>query len=316
MTRGGDPLRVLVTGAGGFVAGHLIPRLAERGHEVAACRGPKQPGGVDVRDAAAVRQRVALDRPDAVVHLAGITHLPKVLADPSAALAVNVNGTLNVLEAVRREAPAARVLIVSSAAVYGSPGPESLPLVEDAPLLAKHPYGVQKIAVECLAERYREDHGADVVVARPFNHLGPGQEPRFAASWFAVQIARVEAGLAPPKLRVGNLEPKRDLLDVRDVVRAYLLLIGPGAPRGLYNVARGESTRIGWVLDWFLERCTVPVTVESDPSLFRPMDAPDLRGSHARLEAATGWRPEIPLEETLAGILDDARRRARAEAGR
>src|SRR5262249_10454960 len=251
-------------------------------------------------------------RPDAVIHLAGITHLPKVLSDPAAALAVNVTGTLNVLEAVRSSAKRARVMLVSSAAAYGAPKPESLPVDETAPLRAEHPYGVQKVAVECLGERFREDHGLDVVIVRPFNHLGPGQEARFAASRFAVEIARFEEGLAPAVLKVGNLEPKRDLLDVRDVVRAYVALIQPGAPAGLFNVATGKSFRIGWVLDWFLERARVPVTIESDPSLFRPMDAPDLRGSSRKLFDAIGWKPEIPIEETLGAILEDARRKARA----
>lgn len=260
-----------------------------------------------------MRRAIAVAAPDAVVHLAGITHLPKVLADPAAALAVNVTGAANVLEAVHREASRARVLIVSSGAVYGSPPPESLPLDEDAPLLSEHPYGVQKIAAECLAERYREDAGVDAVIVRPFNHLGPGQGARFAASWFALQIARVEAGLSEPRLRVGNLEPKRDLLDVRDVVRAYALLIALPRPGKVYNVASGVSTRIGWILDWFLARARVPVVVESDPSLFRPLDAPDLRGSHERLTAATGWKPEIPLDETLAAVLETARERVREE---
>ena len=158
--------------------------------------------------------------------------------------------------------------------------------------------------------------GLRVVVARPFNHLGPGQEPRFAASWFAVQIARAEAGLVPPVLKVGNLEPKRDVLDVRDVVRAYLGILDAPDLAGVFNVCSGASTRIGWILDWFIAQSRVPVRVESDPSLFRPMDAPDLRGSSARLRAAIGWAPSIPIEETLGMILDDARRRAEDAAGR
>jgi GDP-4-dehydro-6-deoxy-D-mannose reductase len=307
-------LRVLVTGAGGFVGAHLVPALRRRGDDVIAWTGHAAAGGVDVRDAGAVREAVLAAAPDAVVHLAGITHLPKVLEDPEAALAVNVQGTANVLDGVRNGAAGARVLLVSSGAVYGSPAPETLPLDETAPLLAEHPYGVQKIAVECLGDRFREDCGLDVVVARPFNHLGVGQEPRFAASWFALQIARAEEGIAPATLRVGNLEPRRDLLDVRDVVLAYLGLLDLRGAPGPFNVARGVSTRIGWILDWFLERARVPLNVESEPALFRPHDAPDLRGSPARLRAATGWEPRVPLEETLREVLEDARARARREA--
>jgi GDP-4-dehydro-6-deoxy-D-mannose reductase len=308
-------VRVLVTGALGFVGGHLVPALGRLGHEVVPW-GSARAGGVDVRDAASVRRGMAAARPDAVIHLAGITHLPKVLEDPGAAAEVNVNGVRNVLEAVRLEAPRARVIVVSSGAVYGSPPPEAMPLEETAPALSEHPYGLQKIAAERLAEASRKDHGLQTIVARPFNHLGPGQGARFAASWFAIQIARAEAGLMEPKLRVGNLEPKRDLLDVGDVVSAYCKLIEPPVPLGTYNIASGRSIRIGWILDWFVARAKVPVAIESDPALFRPMDAPDLRGSHAKLTAATGWEPSIPIEETLAEVLDDARAQARRQAGR
>jgi GDP-4-dehydro-6-deoxy-D-mannose reductase len=308
-------VRVLVTGAGGFVGGHLVPALGRAGHDVTAWGSPRAPGGVDVRESAAVREGVAAARPDAVIHLAGITHLPKVLADPEGAAAVNVGGARNVLEGVLREAPRARVLVVSSGAVYGSPPPQMMPLDETAPTLAQHPYGIQKIQAERLAGMY-QGLGVSVLVVRPFNHLGPGQGARFAASWFAIQIARAEAGLAEPRLRVGNLEPKRDLLDVRDVVDAYRRLLSPSAPEGTYNVASGTSIRIGWILDWFVARAKIPVAVESDPSLFRPMDAPDLRGSHAKLTAATGWKPAVPIEETLAAVLDDARAQARGEGER
>ena len=305
-------MRVLVTGAAGFVGGYLDPALRSLGHDVAAWGSPRS-GGVDVRRLAAVRRGVAAAKPEAIVHLAGVTHLPKVLSDPEAAAEVNVKGTRNVLESVRREAPGARVLVVSSGAVDGSPPPESMPLDETAPTLAEHPYGLQKIAGEKLAELYRKEHGLRAIVARPFNHLGPGQGARFAASWFAIQIARAEAGLAEPKLRVGNLEPRRDVLDVRDVVAAYCKLIEPETPGGTFNIARGVSTRIGWILDWFVERAKVRVAVESDHSLFRPMDAPDLRGSHAKLTAATGWKPVIPIEETLASVLEGARAQVRRE---
>jgi GDP-4-dehydro-6-deoxy-D-mannose reductase len=306
-------VRVLVTGARGFVGGHLVPALGRASHEVVGWGGARAQGGVDVTDPDAVRRGVEAARPDAVIHLAGITHLPKVLADPAAAHAVNVTGTRTLLEAARLEAPGARVLVVSSGAVYGSPPPEAMPLSEDAPLLAEHPYGLQKIAAERLAEGYRRDHALRVVIARPFNHLGAGQGARFAASWFAIQIARAEAGLAEPMLRVGNLEPRRDLLDVEDVVSAYGDLIDPSTPDGTYNIASGVSTRIGWILDWFVARAHVRVAVVSDQSLLRPMDAPDLRGSHTKITAATGWIPRIPIERTLASVLEDARDHARRE---
>lgn len=307
-------MRVLVTGSAGFVGGHLVPALARLGHEVVAWGSPRA-GGVDVRKAASVREGVARARPEAVIHLAGITHLPKVLEDPEAAAEVNVGGARNVLEALRHEAPGACVVIVSSGAVYGAPPPEAMPLDETFTPVAEHPYGLQKLAAERLADQYWKQHGLDTIIARPFNHLGPGQGARFAASWFAIQIARAEQGLMEPRLRVGNLEPKRDLLDVGDVVSAYCKLIEPSVPAGIYNIASGTSIRIGWILDWFIARAKVPVAIESDQSLFRPMDAPDLRGSHEKLTAATGWRPVVPIEKTLSDVLEDARVQTRLQAG-
>ncbi len=313
----------LVIGAEGFVGSHMTGPLAESGLTVVgAGRRPRTDAPlerwhtIDVRDADAVERLVTVVRPSVVVHLAGVTHLPKVLEAPAEAFQVNVVGTRNVLEAVRRHAPAARVLLVSSAAVYGSPSPDLLPLDEDSPLLAEHPYGVQKIAVECLGERYRADFGVPIVIARPFNHLGLRQEARFAASSFADKLAAIEVERAPAVMKVGNLEPRRDILDVRDVVSAYIRLLQMDDFEGTYVVARGRSTRIGDILDLFLKHARCPVTVESDPSLFRKHDAPDLVGSPARLRARTGWEPTVPLEETLLGILDEARARIRTREDR
>jgi len=298
--------RVLVTGAEGFVGGALVGALRARGADVVA---PVR-SVFDLTDVASIDAAVAAATPSQVVHLGAVTHLPSVLAEPTRAFDVNVLGTQRLLDAVRRRAPGARVLVVSSCSVFGSPEPSSLPLREDAPRRSAHPYGVQKIAVEDLAARYAEDFDLDVVVARPFNHVGPGQRTRFAVSFFAREIARRERGGVDDPLRVGNLEPRRELMHVDDVVDAYSRLLDARTSRGVYHVASGRSVRIGEALDHLLSLSSARVEVVPDPALHRPMDAPDLTGDASRLTEETGWRPVREWRDTLAEILEDARRRA------
>lgn len=298
--------RILVTGGEGFVGGALVAALRARGVDVVA---PVR-SVLDLTDAASVDAAVAAARPSHVVHLGAVTHLPSVLAEPTRAFDVNVLGTKRLLDAVGRRSPDARVLVVSSCAVFGSPEPSSLPLREDAPRRSAHPYGVQKIAVEDLAARYAEDLGLDVVVARPFNHVGPGQRTRFAVSFFAREIARRERGGGDEPLRVGNLEPRRELMHVDDVVDAYLRLLETRSAGGVFHVASGRSIRIGEALDHLLSLSSACIEVVPDPALHRPMDAPDLTGDASRLAAETGWKPVEEWRDTLAEILEDARRRA------
>lgn len=298
--------RVLVTGAEGFVGGALVADLRARGVDVVA---PVR-SVLDLTDAASVDAAVAAATPSRVVHLGAVTHLPSVSAEPTRAFDVNVLGTQRLLDAVRRRSPAARVLVVSSCSVFGSPDPSSLPLREDAPRRSAHPYGVQKIAVEDLAARYAEDFDLDVVVARPFNHVGPGQRTRFAVSFFAREIARRERGGVDEPLRVGNLEPRRELMHVDDVVDAYSRLLDARTSRGVYHVASGRSVRIGEALDHLLSLSSERIEVIPDPALHRPMDAPDLTGDASRLTGETGWRPVREWRDTLEEILEDARRRA------
>lgn len=298
--------RVLVTGAEGFVGGVLVGALRTRGFEVEAPTRTE----LDLADAATVDACIRDAAPTHVAHLGAVTHLPSVLAEPTRAFEVNVLGTHRVLDAVARRAPTARVLVVSSCAVYGSPAATTLPLSEAAPRRSAHPYGVQKIAVEDVSRRYAEDLDLDVVVARPFNHVGPGQRTRFAVSFFAREIVRRERGVETGPLRVGNLEPRRELMHVDDVVEAYVRLLERPRLGGVFNVASGVSMGIGDALAHLISRASVPVDVVSDPALFRPMDAPDLRGDAGRLRAAVGWAPVRTPTDTLDEILDDARRRA------
>jgi GDP-4-dehydro-6-deoxy-D-mannose reductase len=295
--RGTGP--VLVTGAGGFVGTHLSELL---GDEVFAVEA-------DVMDAEAVADAVKRARPRAVVHLAALSWVPQSWREPARVWEVNVVGTVNVLEAVRRGQPRARVLFASTGEVYGRA--DRLPAPEDTPVAPVSPYAASKAAAEIACGQAREA-GLDVVVARAFQHEGPGRDERFAVGSWARQLAELELE-GGGALRVGNLDVERDITDVRDVCRAYQMLLGPSVEGGTYNVASGRSVPLQDVLDLLVQLARCPVKIEPDPERLRPMDIPVLSGEASRLQRATGWRPELPLEQTLADMLDDARRTVRQE---
>jgi GDP-4-dehydro-6-deoxy-D-mannose reductase len=301
-------MRVLVTGARGFVGGHLVRCLAGRGAEVAEL--DREDG--DVCDAASTARAVEAARPDAVVHLAGLASVARSFDRPVETYRANALGTVHVLEAVRAHAPGARVVVASSADVYGAARPEDLPLTESSPLAPASPYAASKAAAEYAALAYRRGFGLDAVVARSFNAVGPGQSTEFALPSFADQLAAIARGAAPPVLRVGNLEAERDLTDVRDVARAYALLVERADVEGVYNVCTGAAVSMRAALDLLVRAAGLDVAVEVDPSRLRPADAPRLVGSAERLERATGWRPEITLEQSLADLF--AERAGRAES--
>ena len=305
-------MRVLVTGAHGFVGTHLCATLRARGHEVLESdRHSALP--VDVTDPLAVRGALELSRPDAVAHLAGQAFVPASVSDPDGTFAINASGTLNVLDAVRTlrdEGVAPRVLVVSSADVYGAQPPPRYPLTEEVAPRPATPYAASKIAAESLAVAYARSYGVDAVVTRAFNHIGPGQDARFAVASFATQLAHVASG-GDPVIRVGNLEASRDFLDVRDVCEAYAALLEGGGTRGeIYNVASGTATSLKEVLRRLIEIAHVPVEVREDPERMRPSDVPVSVGDASKLRAATGWTPRIPLTAALRAVYDDARARA------
>lgn len=312
---------VIVTGAGGFAGSHLLDAMGRAGTRVVAWHRPGEPPihrsgphvvwqAVDVLDRTTVRSAVRTAAPAVVVHLAGATHVGQSWADIASTLAINVIGTHVVLDAVGREAPDARVVVTGSAAVYRG-GPDALD--EAAPLEPSSPYALSKLAQERLALRVARDERLAVVVARPFNHIGPRQAPSFFASGFAQQIARIEAGRAAPVLRVGNLDARRDLTDVRDTVAAYLALARQGRAGEVYNVCSGRAYAIREVLDRLLALVRVTVSVELDPERLRPSDTPVLVGDPGRLTRDTGWTPAISIDRTLADILDEWRRVAADE---
>lgn len=299
-------MRALITGGLGFVGHHLTDHLRAAGDEVVALDRHSEPS-IDITDAAGTAAAIADAEPDAVYHLAGWADVGGSWKDPRTVLRVNGEGTLNVLEACR-EAGVQRVLAVASADVYGVVTEDELPLDEHAPLRPTSPYAASKLAADALAQQAFLGHGLGVIRVRPFNHLGPGQAEQFVASALAARIARAERDGAD-FITVGNLEARRDFTDVRDIVRAYRLLVERGAPGEVYNVCSGRDLAIQDLADQLVRLATRPIELRPDPDLMRPADLPVLRGDASKLAAATGWTPEIPIEQTLADLLDDMRAR-------
>jgi GDP-4-dehydro-6-deoxy-D-mannose reductase len=298
-------VRALVTGAGGFVGVHLVRHLEEQGDEVIQME--RTVDGIDIADAEPLTDAVLAAKPEAVYHLAGAADVGGSWAEPRETFLANALGTLNVLEAARA-AGADRVLAVTSADVYGRVTEDELPLVEDRPLRPVSPYAASKVAADALAQQAWLGHRLPVIRVRAFNHLGPGQSDRFVAPSLAARIARNERD-GGDEVPIGNMTPLRDVTDVRDVVRAYRLLVTHGEPGGVYNVCRGRAVAVKEIAEELLAMAARPMRLVSDPALQRPVDIPVLVGDNSALRRATGWAPTIPLVRTLADVLADWRSR-------
>ena len=298
-------MKVLVTGAGGFVGGHLVPALEAAGHEVVGTglAEDDQLRFLDVRDHELVDSVVKDIMPERVFHLAGQSSVSLSWREPALTYEVNAIGTHHLLDALHRHVPECKVHIAASSDEYGKVPPEDCPLDESAPLRPVSPYAVSRVAGEWIARMYHESFGLQAFVTRAFMHIGPGQPPSFATADWARQIALAEAGKAEPVVRTGNLEGMREFGDVRDVIRAYMLVIEDGKPGEAYNVSTGEPRRLGDVLDMLIAMSDTEITVATDPEKLRPVDFPVLYGDSSKLAADTGWKPTYRLQDTLADLL-------------
>ncbi len=318
-------MRTLITGINGFVGGHLselllqmsgweiwgvdrattaLPSIRQHVHFVSA----------DLCNADAVRHVIDQAQPQVIFHLAGQTFVPESFKNPAATMHTNITAQLNLFQALIEQCLKSRVLVVGSYEEYGMIRPEDVPINEQTPLRPTSPYGVSKIAQNMLALQYHISHQLDVVRVRPFNHIGPRQSDRFVASSFAQQIARIEQGVQPPTVNVGDLSPRRDFTDVRDMVRAYVLAVESGIAGEVYNLGSGNPVTIQTLLDILVASSTAAVEINPDPERMRPVSVPVVACDASRFRTHTGWHPAIALETTLHDILEDMRERVSQES--
>jgi GDP-4-dehydro-6-deoxy-D-mannose reductase len=298
-------VRVLVTGANGFVGKHLCAHLRHLGDAVVEAHGPDAEGkSMDMTDAASVRELVEGARPEVVVHLAGFSSVAKSHQDPARAFAVNTLGAVHLLAALRDAAPAARVLLIGSAEMYG-PIAAGARASEDFPLRPLNPYAASKVAAEVAGLQFHRSTKLEVIALRPFNHIGRGQAAHFVVPSFARQLAAIRQGRSAPVLRTGDLTPIRDFSHVADVVEAYALLAREGVPGEAYNVCSGEGRTIRSLLDEMLELSGVEARVEVDPERLRPAELPSLVGDPGKLRRL-GWTPSRSVGDALREALGEA----------
>lgn len=314
-------MRLFITGIEGFVGRHLSDvisehnRHAEKQIEVSGLYYPtadishlSQYGfdlsPIDITDRAAVEQTLTAKEPDAIIHLAGIAFVPHAMKDPMQTWSVNLNGGLNILEWLRQKSPKTRATIISTGEVYGAPSaPGDIPYTEKSLLNPVNVYAATKAALDIAARQYAKTWELDIVVARPYNHIGPWQSENFVVSTFAKQVVSAKLGIIEPIIKVGNLSAARDFTDVRDVVRAYLMMIAD-LEAGTYNICSSKPVQIRYILDKLIEITDVDVEVQVDQSRLRPVDVPVISASYEKLHSQCGWNPQIPLDTTLGDIIN------------
>lgn len=313
-------MRVLITGATGFVGNHLTTHL-HTSHPDAIIYGTKlfdteksnqhieTTYRIDLKDYKRVRDMLAECQPDFIYHLAAQAFVPRSFEDPWETLENNIRSQLNLIQACLELDIRPRMLIISSAEIYGAVDAAKMPITVDTPMRPTNPYSVSKVTQDMLGLQFFLSHDLPIMRARAFNHIGPGQNPRFVAPAFATQIAKIEVNQQEPFIYVGNIEAQRDFTDVRDIVRAYQLITEKGQPGQAYNVASGKAYSIQYLLDTLLSYSDIEIEVRVDEDRLRPVDVPVILGDYSQLNHDTGWKPTIPFEGTLKDVLDDCRQR-------
>ena len=306
--------RILITGAEGFVGRHLLPAVRAACPEaeiIGTARGTETGERLDITDPQQVREVFSRLKPDACIHLAAIAAVGAARSSPARAWAVNLHGTLNLADAILTTVSQCRLIYVSSAECYGATFKSGVPVHEDAALAPMNLYAATKGAAE-LALGALAGEGLRVLRLRPFNHTGPGQSEDFVVPAFAGQIARIEAGLMPPEMAVGALDPERDFLDIRDVCRAYVAALArfDKLPNNqAINIGSGSSVKIGTILQMLLAQSPARITVRQDPARLRPVEIERAAGDNTRARELLGWQPRHALAQTLESVLAFARRR-------
>jgi len=318
-------LKALITGAGGFVGGHLCHYLLA--HTDWDLMGTVYPQPVkaqpeearlrlqhlDLREPEGVQSLLEEAQPDYIFHLAAQSIPAASFDNPWDTLKTNIRSQLNVLHSARVLGLGARILVIGSNEEYGRPQEGDLPFTEESPLRPANPYAVSKVTQDLMGLQFHLAYGMDVVRMRPFNHTGPGQSPHFVVPAFASQIARIEAGLQEPMMRVGNLAASRDFSDMRDIVHGYHLAITRGEPGEVYNLASGQPHSISVLLEMLLSLTDAKIRVETDADRYRPVDVPVVYGSAEKFYQLTGWMPEFSFEQTLENTLDYWREQVKTE---
>jgi len=311
--------KIFITGVSGFVGSHLLTYLL--GIKDLDLYGTYQSESsleninenkekinltkLDLQNEENVNKLIGVVKPDIIYHLAASASTTDSFKSPRETVVNNIASEINLLEAIRNNNLInSKILIVSSAEVYGDVKKEDLPIDEDTPFNPTNPYAVSKLAQDFLGRQYFLAHNLNIIRVRPFNHIGPRQSDNFVVSSFAKKIVEIEKGKREPVLPVGNLEARRDFTDVRDMIKAYVLLMEKGVYGEVYNIGLGKSFKIADILDQLISISGVKVKIESDKSLFRPIDNPDLVCNCLKLKSITGWVPEIPFEKTLTDVIN------------
>ena len=314
--------KALITGVTGFAGSFLAENLVNANFEVhgtyVSDAGLENIANVkehvklfklDLNNPDETKKVISDSAPDLIFHLAALSSAAQSFGNPSQFISNNILAQANLLEAARLLKVFPKVLVVSSAEIYGDVAPQNLPIDEETPMRPVNPYAVSKVAQDYLGLQYFLSYKMPIIRIRPFNHIGPRQSPNFVVASFAKKIADIEKGSAEPVLRVGNLAASRDFTDVRDMVEAYNLILEKGIVGEVYNAGYGKSYKIEDILNRLLSLSQKQIKIEQDPSLLRPIDAPDLVCDNSKIKAATGWEAKIPIDETLKATLDYWRNR-------